>query len=61
MQIQDSQISIWHKDKMVFKFHHMSSRHGSVETNLTSIYEDTGLIPSLSQQVKDPALLRAVV
>ena len=25
-------------------------------TNLTSIHEDSGLIPDLTQQVKDPAL-----
>ena len=37
-----------------------SSHHGSLETNLTSIHEDAGLIPGLDQWVKGPALPREV-
>ena len=34
----------------------VSSHHGSVVTDLTGIREDTGLIPGLTQLVKDLAL-----
>ena len=38
------------------KIEFQSSRHGSVESNLTTIDEDAGLIPGLDQWVKDLAL-----
>ena len=39
-----------------FRVEKQSSHHGSVETNLTSIQEDVGSIPGLTQWVKDLAL-----
>ena len=38
-----------------------SFHHGSAETNLTTIHEDTVSIPGLTKWVKDPMLLWAVV
>ena len=34
-----------------------SSHHGSVITNPTKIHGDVGLIPGITQWIKDPALL----
>ena len=39
-------------------FRNGSSYHGSVEMNMTSVHEDAGLIPGLTQWVKDLALPR---
>ena len=44
-----------------YKSRSRSSHCGSVVMNLTSIHEDVGLIPGLTQWLKDPALLQAVV
>ena len=38
-----------------------SSHYGSAVTNLTSIHEDSGLIPGFARWVRDPALRWAVV
>ena len=44
-----------------YKAVNRSSHYGTAEMNPTSVHEDAGLIPGLTQWVKDLALLWAVV
>ena len=54
-------VGLWHGDITSLKVFGGSSRCGAAETNFTRIHEDVCLIPGLTQWVRDPALLWAVV
>ena len=46
----------WSLEPFICEMRSWSSHRGSVETNLTSIHEDTGSILGLVQWVKEPVL-----
>ena len=54
--VDDLEFYVEHTKENLFKKPSLSSHCGSVVTNPTSIHEDTGSIPDLTQWVKDLVL-----
>ena len=54
-------LAMWKQSEGAGEKQDQSSHCGTVERNTTSIHEDVGLIPCITQRIKDLALLWAVV